>query len=40
MNDRFSRVESEGVNSPMVKLRRLDKDDPHAVEFREKLRNW
>lgn len=40
IDDRFRGFESTGVNSPMVKLRKLEADDPRAVEFREKLRNW
>ncbi|KAJ9097607.1 hypothetical protein QFC21_004641 [Naganishia friedmannii] len=31
---------NNGVNSPMIRLRRLEKDDPRAIAFREKMRNW
>ncbi|KAI5455099.1 hypothetical protein NCC49_002370 [Naganishia albida] len=37
---RFGNLESDGIQSPMVRLRRLEKDDPRAIEFREKMRNW
>jgi hypothetical protein len=40
MDERLRRFELAGVNSPMVKLRKLEADDPRAVEFREKLRIW
>lgn len=31
---------TRGAKTPMVKLRRLEADDPRAIEFREKMRNW
>lgn len=31
---------THGTASPMVTLHRLSPDDPRAIEFREKMRNW
>jgi hypothetical protein len=28
------------TRSPLMPLEKLDKDDPRAIEFRERLRNW
>ncbi|KAJ9123897.1 hypothetical protein QFC22_000685 [Naganishia vaughanmartiniae] len=31
---------NNGVNSPIIRLRRLEKSDVRAIAFREKMRNW
>lgn len=35
-----SEAMNNGVNSPIIRLRRLEKNDPRAIAFREKMRNW
>ncbi|KAJ9093801.1 hypothetical protein QFC19_008178 [Naganishia cerealis] len=37
---RMSDPVADGVQSPIIRLRRLEKDDPRAIAFREKMRNW